>query len=235
MLNKNFWTKYFSVYDYLNHLIPYQELMDDVIKNLDIKRNELILDIGCGTGNIAFLLNNFGVRMVGIDSSLEGINKCRKKIPAMEVIQGDIKEALPFKDNYFDKVLTVNTLYTIDISKRLGLMKEIYRVLKPEGKIVIANIAKGFNSCSIYIDHIRKSFNKYGFFPTLSVLIKLSIPTIRIFYYNYLINREDTKHTLKFVDLDEQANLLKQSGFINITDNLSVYSNQGILNTGKKK
>lgn len=53
MLDTNFWKKYFRDYDVLNVLIPYQELKNEIIKNLEIKNGDKVLDLGSGTGNIA--------------------------------------------------------------------------------------------------------------------------------------------------------------------------------------
>ena len=38
MLDSKFWTKYFKVYDVLNLLIPYQELLETICNELDIKK-----------------------------------------------------------------------------------------------------------------------------------------------------------------------------------------------------
>jgi len=53
MLDSKFWKRYFKVYDVLNLLIPYQELLNTICDELDIKPGEKILEAGCGTGNLA--------------------------------------------------------------------------------------------------------------------------------------------------------------------------------------
>jgi len=44
MLDTNFWHKYFQVYDVLNLAIPYQELLNSICDELDIKKGERILE-----------------------------------------------------------------------------------------------------------------------------------------------------------------------------------------------
>ena len=53
MLDSNFWKRYFKVYDVLNLLIPYQELLNTICDELEIRPEERILEAGCGTGNLA--------------------------------------------------------------------------------------------------------------------------------------------------------------------------------------
>ena len=46
MLDSNFWKNYFEVYDFLNLLPPYQELLSDICQALEIKKGEKILEAG---------------------------------------------------------------------------------------------------------------------------------------------------------------------------------------------
>jgi hypothetical protein len=60
------------------------------------------------------------------------------------------------------------------------------------------------------------------------------LPTIKIFYYNYLIKKEGLFGGYSFFSDNEQSELLKQSGFINVTKDEIYYSGQAILNTASK-
>jgi len=51
MTKDDFWRKYFAVYDVLNELRPYQDLLGSVKDNLKIKKGDLVLDAGAGTGS----------------------------------------------------------------------------------------------------------------------------------------------------------------------------------------
>jgi ubiquinone/menaquinone biosynthesis C-methylase UbiE len=57
MLTHTFWNRYFKVYDVLNYVIPYQELLKEIVKEVEVKEGDLILDAGVGTGNLALVLN----------------------------------------------------------------------------------------------------------------------------------------------------------------------------------
>lgn len=63
-LTPQFWKEYFKYYDYLNYLPTYQELLDKILKELDPKEGEIILDAGVGTGNLAVLIKEKGSKAI---------------------------------------------------------------------------------------------------------------------------------------------------------------------------
>lgn len=234
MLNGNFWKKYFEVYDILNELIPYKELLQTIVEKLDIKNGEIILDAGAGTGNLAVKIEGVGGRVICLDSSSDGLNLYKKKKPSGEIVVGDLLNELPFKDAYFDKICSNNTIYTLPPEKRQFVFKELYRVLKPGGIIVVSNLVVGFAPSKIYLSHLVSSFKKVGALETVTSIVKFVIPTIKIFYYNYLIKNENNDGNFRFMLPSEQQELLKGSGFVEVSENISIYANQGVLNTAKK-
>lgn len=234
MLDRKFWQKYFEVYDALNELIPYQELSDKIIENLDLKAGDRVLDLGSGTGNIAVRVGKKGVQVTGIDFSREGTEIHKAKSPSSEVLEGDITRELPFSDNYFNKVYSNNVLYTISEDKRLFLFKELYRVMKEDGIIVLSNPKAGYKPVLIYFDHIKKQIKRDGLLRTLKKIISYIIPTIQIFSYNARIKKEGELGQYKFMGLDDQRTYLSQAGFREISDNMSAYASQSVLNVAKK-
>jgi ubiquinone/menaquinone biosynthesis C-methylase UbiE len=113
-------------------------------------------------------------------------------------------------------------------------MKDLYRILKPNGIIVIANLSNNFSPMRIYLDHINKFFEKYGFVKMVMHIFSLIMPTIKIFYYNYLISKEDKVGKYSFFSTNEQVDLLKDAGFKNISKTEYHYSGQSVLNTALK-
>lgn len=235
MLGKNFWSKYFKVYDVLNFCIPYQELKNDLVSALKIKPGEFVLDAGGGTGNIAVELSNKGAGVTVFDFSKEALRICKEKDEKINVVSGDLTQKLPFPDNYFDKIVSNNTIYTIKPSKRNQVIKEIYRTLKPKGIFVVSNIRIGFEPLKIYKEHIKKSLKNIGFLNTSKAIINMTWPTTKMFYYNSLIKKEHTKGTYEFLTTEEQENLLKKSGFCLSSETKIVYGDQGILTIATKQ
>ena len=231
MLDSNFWKRYFKVYDVLNLLVPYQELLYAICDELDIKKGEKFLEAGCGTGNLALKIKKRGGAVVGLDNSREALDIYRKKDPEAKLVLADLRGKLPFPDNYFDKIASNNTLYIIPKEKQLDTLKELYRILKPGGKIVMVNLKKGWRSGKIYISGIKKNLKKEGVYSTFLKIIKMIIPTIKVFYYNYFIKKETQYY---FCDFNEQKELLERAGFREVSETKLVYANEAILNSAFK-
>ncbi|MCD6489130.1 MAG: methyltransferase domain-containing protein [Thermodesulfobacterium sp.] len=107
-----------------------------VLSLLKIKKG-LSLDLGCGTGNYTLELYKKGFEVIGLDSSKEMLKIARKKIPELLFINGDAY-FLPFKDQVFNLVVSI-TMFEF-IKEPIKVMKEIYRVLKPEGEVLIGTM-----------------------------------------------------------------------------------------------
>jgi len=106
-------------------------------------RFERALDVGCGEGRFCRMLKARDIRVVGIDPTEELLTQARKRDPSGEY-QLARAEALPFPDESFDLVVSYLTL--IDIADFRAALKEMARVLKPQGTLLIANLSS-FVSC----------------------------------------------------------------------------------------
>ncbi|MDR6552644.1 methyltransferase domain-containing protein [Paenibacillus qinlingensis] len=117
----------------------YEEALRLIVKWVSPVRGERGLDIGTGTGNLAGRLIVEGVVMAGVDQSIEMLKKCQRKFPEMETKLGNFL-ALPYLDGKFDFVVSSFAFHHLtDDQKRLAI-KEMRRVLKPHGRICIADL-----------------------------------------------------------------------------------------------
>lgn len=233
-LDTRFWKKYFNQYDILNKLIPYDELLDRIVQLADIKDGYHILDAGSGTGNLSSRFKGDNLLITGVDYSMEGISLHKQKQPNAVLIQHDLTRPLPFTENSFDSIVSNNVLYTIPRNMRGHIFREFYRVLKPGGTIVIANLSDNFNPKNIYISHVKLYTKKCGFFKLVIHLLSLAIPTIKIFYYNYLINKENKSGQYDFFGPNEQLENLREAGFIDVFPTEFLYAGQSVLNKAIK-
>jgi len=231
MLTQKFWAKYFKVYDVLNLLIPYQELLNAVVEELDIKKGEKVLEAGCGTGNLALKIKEKGGEVIGLDNCEEALKVYKRKDSSANTILADLSGKLPFPDNYFDKIASNNTLYTFPKQKQLEILKEFFRILKRGGKVVIANPQKGWSPFKIYVEGIEKNLKQEGFWRTVLKVFKMIVPTAKILYYNAQIKKESN---YCFLEPKEQRQLLKEAGFSMVSESKEVYADQAILNSASK-
>ena len=106
------------------------KVAEDMAKYYNIKPGDRILDIGCGKG---FLLYDFtqvvpGVEVCGVDISRYAIENAKEEVrPFLKVANA---ADLPFEDNRFDLVLSINTvhnLYCYDMVRALKGMERVSR------------------------------------------------------------------------------------------------------------
>ena len=100
---------------------------------------ERILDIAAGTGTSSAALQKNGARVVALDFSAGMIEEGRRKHKKLEFVQADA-EKLPFGDNEFDAVTISFGLRNVNDPK--AALSEMYRVLKPGGRLVICEFSK---------------------------------------------------------------------------------------------
>jgi ubiquinone/menaquinone biosynthesis C-methylase UbiE len=113
-----------------------------------IQPGDAVLDVGCGTGTLALeaarRVGRVG-RVAGVDPGAEQIARARAKAARRHVsieFQTGVIEQLPFPDQTFDVVLSTLMMHHLPASlKRQGLA-EIARVLKPGGRLVIADFTR---------------------------------------------------------------------------------------------
>jgi ubiquinone/menaquinone biosynthesis C-methylase UbiE len=232
--NESFWEKYFRTYDILNEAVPYQKLLLDLIQACEAKRGDLILDAGSGTGNLCIRLKQNGAKPIGFDLSAKALEIHRRKDKDANVILGDLSETLPFLDNVFDKVISNNVLYTINKNIRLNVIKEFHRILRQNGKLVIANVHNKFSPLIIFIDHVKLSIKSKGVHGTLLDL-KNNVSAIgKMFYYSYNLVGKNMGGKYAFMEEGEQRILLLKAGFRKIHNTIKTYSNQSYMDIGIK-
>jgi ubiquinone/menaquinone biosynthesis C-methylase UbiE len=115
------------------------------VSHLDISKDDVILDIGCGGGvNVERFLQMTENKVYGLDYSEIAVEKSTKLNQdaidegRCEVIQGSVSE-LPFEDNTFDIVTGFETVYFWP--DFVNDCKEVRRVLKDDGIMFICNEA----------------------------------------------------------------------------------------------
>ena len=113
-----------------------------VIGLMKVRRDDVVLDVGCGGGMAVKLLARRATagRVAGVDYSSAMVRQAQKRnVDALRRGRVDVRlgnvTALPFADNVFDRVCGIETFYFWP--DPLAGLREIHRVLKPGGEVAI--------------------------------------------------------------------------------------------------
>jgi ubiquinone/menaquinone biosynthesis C-methylase UbiE len=101
------------------------------------KKGERTLDIGCGTGAQLAIYQDGGCDVSGIDLSLPMLQAAKSKLsPDAILINGDAIR-MPYSDDSFDLAISSLFLHQLNSSKQSATLREMIRVLQPEGRILL--------------------------------------------------------------------------------------------------
>jgi ubiquinone/menaquinone biosynthesis C-methylase UbiE len=114
----------------------YQQILDNIPQVEGLK----ILDIGCGSGTLLYLIQqkNPDAQLTGIDLDQDSLAIARKKVKAKLIKTSATK--LPFKAGSFDYVVSAEVIEHLDKPKKM--LSEIKRVLQPLGTVLITTPVK---------------------------------------------------------------------------------------------
>lgn len=182
---KNLFDRISSYYDYMNDLITFGlhrtwKKQACKLLNLNSSHDRKLLDLACGSGDIAFYLEKIypEASITGVDFSPKMLEiaekKAKKKSSKVNFIQGDALN-LPFEKDFFDGAIISYGLR--NMSDYGACLKELNRVIKPNGKLIILELShpEGFvkTMTSIYRFKIlpmlgmlfAKDHNAYSYLP----------------------------------------------------------------------
>ena len=172
-----------------------ESLLQKIIALGRVSRGKKVLDLGCGTGNIASQLRTaVKADTIGLDASFAMLKVARDK--SLEVICADIdNRQLPFRDGSFDTVIVAYVIHQI---KNLEfLLSECYRVLRDGVLVLLTSSHKQIENQHPVIK---------DFFPSYIDIDKGRFPDIH--HIDYLLNSlglQDIKHeeiTLENIPID---------------------------------
>ena len=205
-LVQNVFDKVYDRYDLMNDFMSFgihRLWKKNMLNMMNPSRNQKIIDVACGTGDVAKLflenVNKFS-KITCIDPNKGMINKGKEKLSKYKNLSWIIApaEKLPIKDNSFDfYTISFGLRNTKNLDKSLA---EAYRVLKPGGRFLCLEFSKIQNSG---LNLIYKNYSKI-------------IPTIGKFIvgenepYEYLVKSiEDFINQNELIDLMEKQNFKK--------------------------
>ena len=130
---------YAPVYDFIFDWI-FAPGRTAAVKLLALERSDSVLEVGIGTG-LNLPLYPWACQLTGIDLSQEMLDKAVERVQTLAMPNVTLKvmdaTSLDFGDNEFDKVVATYTISAVP--EPVAVLKEMRRVVKPDGIIVILN------------------------------------------------------------------------------------------------
>ncbi len=235
---KTIWDLYARVYDNIFlRLLPWWRMVEITLKKLDLEEGSRILDAGCGTGNflLAFLRNQKNMQAVGVDFSPAMLNRCKNKLKEADnvfLLPADLNCPLPFSDEDFDGVICINVLYAV--KKPQSFLKEINRVLKREGKLLLVTPISQPAMRPVFKEHVQLVRKKMSFFWPFYVIAQILWLAPSLFLFVYINLKILKKCDYSFFEEGDLRKLVDLSGF-NIENLERVYGGQNWFLLGKKR
>ena len=196
--------KVYNKYDLMNDVMSlgiHRMWKKNLINMMNPSTNQNLIDVACGTGDIAelFLKSvSYNSNITCVDPNKGMITKSKEKLKKYKNLNWIISSAenLPINGDKFDfYTISFGLRNTKDIKKTL---KEAYRVLKPGGRFLCLEFSKIHNS---NLNFIYKTYSKI--IPNIGkIIVGEKEP------YEYLIQSIEN-----FVNQDELVDLMKQSNF----------------------
>lgn len=138
-----------------------------------VSDGRVLFDAGCGSGLLLSFLQDrlkINCRYIGTDILWSGASVTKGKLEKtglMErawVFQSDLMNAIPLKENSVDVVFAFFLVYTLgDTGKRKKLMRDLRRILKPGGKLIIINPSRNYNARNIIRVSLEDIRQRNGF------------------------------------------------------------------------
>jgi SAM-dependent methyltransferase len=153
------WNLYGRCYDSIAGLAPYQDMLDEVVRALELAPGLRVLDAGCGTGALAerVAAQYPGVELVGIDLSPVMLKHARERRPwpgGFSFVEGNIDEYLENDLGGFDRIASVNLIWALQDPQRTFV--GMTRALRPAGRMVHTTPRLRFGALRIAWNHIRR-------------------------------------------------------------------------------
>lgn len=134
----------------------------ETIKRLNLRSSDRLLDVGCGTGTLLQYLSEQHpvTQLSGVDPVKEMLEVARRKLSTAIDIREGWATQLPFPEEEFDVVVSCSVFHYI--TDPVAALKEIHRVLRPGGRLIITDWCNDFVTTRI-IDFFLRRFNKAHF------------------------------------------------------------------------
>ncbi len=200
------------LYDPLQKLLGVASAHRPLVDQANIRPDQRVLEIGCGTGNLAILVKRLhpGVEVVGLDPDPKALARARRKAEREALpVQLDLgfAEELPYPDESFDRVLSAFMFHHLESDGKEKALHEVRRVLKPGGSLHLLDLGGAkvrSDGLMARLQHrselLRDNFGdriptlmrEAGFADPMEVAHRVTIFVGRVTYYRATVGRAES-------------------------------------------
>ena len=144
-----------AIYD-VQYLGEQDAKIEDILNSIRLGSNELVLDLGCGTGFLFQHINKRVELLVGIDVSSRALREAKKRtknLSNIALIRADADNT-PFPDHIFDRIFAITLLQ--NMPNPMKTITEMKRIGKPQAIFAVTGLKKKFTTKS-FVDLLERA------------------------------------------------------------------------------
>jgi ubiquinone/menaquinone biosynthesis C-methylase UbiE len=135
------------LYDPFTRLVGFGGVHGALIEQAQLVAGQTVLDVGAGTGSLAVRIRREHpeVEVAALDPDPKALAIARKKAERAGVkvrFEQGYGDSLPFADASFDSVLSSMMFHHLDRTTKLGMLRDVRRVLRPGGSFHLADFGR---------------------------------------------------------------------------------------------
>ncbi len=136
-----------------------------LVEQMNVKKGHRILDLGCGTGTLTIMIKKAEpeAEVIGLDIDPKILIFARSKVEREGLdITFELGAAteLPYPDESFDRVVSSMVFHHLNRENKIRALKEMLRVLRPEGELHVADFGKPHNALMYLISLFARHFER---------------------------------------------------------------------------
>lgn len=115
----------------------WRDVAEKMAQYYDLKAGQRVLDVGCGKAHLLYELTQAvpGLEVVGLDISEYAITHAKEEVRPF--LMRGTAQSLPFEDNSFDLIISLNTLHNLKVYDLKKAFQDIQRISKKNSYIVV--------------------------------------------------------------------------------------------------